>query len=53
MTDNNNSNTQGINDSSRAPFEQLGFIDSPDDTIEGTDDADRLVGDAKEGGGGS
>lgn len=53
MTDNNNSNTQGINDSSRAPFEQLGFIDSPDDTIEGTDDADRLVGDATEGVGGS
>ncbi|MEM7468679.1 MAG: LamG domain-containing protein, partial [Pseudomonadota bacterium] len=53
MNESNNSNTQGINDSSRAPFEQLGFIDSPDDTIEGTENADRISGDAKEGVGGS
>ena len=51
--DNNQSNNQGVNDSSRAPFEQLGFIDSPDDTIDGTGNADRISGDATDGVGGS
>ena len=53
MTDTNNPAKPGINDSSRAPFEQLGFIDSPDDTLQGTINADRIDGDATDGIGGS
>ena len=51
--DNNQPNNEGVNDSSRASFEQLGFINSPDDTIDGTGNADRISGDAKEGVGGN
>ena len=53
MTDTTNGINESVNDSSRAPFEQLGFLDSPDDTIDGTIGADRISGDAKDGIGGS